>query len=148
MRLPETVAFAAAVCVSVAYSVPLASQTAKSGTVLLSCSGPAAMAARNIAKREKLTLGSDPKACLALASMYGGSSKQLIAAAPSAACAPKKAIQVYEKSIAGPWGNLLEKPVCGNSVSFGPNNPWGAIMITIDGRHYDQRGQYYTLAKY
>ena len=116
--------------------------------IALSCSGPAATAARKIAVREKLALATHPNACLALASMYGGSSKQLVVAAPSAACAAKKAIQVYEKSIAGPWGKMLEKPVCGSSVSFGPNNPWGAIMITIDGRHYDQRGAYYTPANY
>jgi hypothetical protein len=72
----------------------------------------------------------------------------MIVAAPSAACAPRKAIQVYERSRGGPWGNLLEKPVCGASVSFGPNNPWGGIMITIDGKHYDQRGAYYTPASY
>lgn len=116
--------------------------------ISLACSGPAASAARNIAVREKLSLGSNPKACLAIASMYGGSSKQLVIGAPSKACAPKSAIQVYEQSRAGPWANLLEKPVCGSSVSFGPNNPWGGIMITIDGRHYDQRGAYYTPANY
>ena len=98
--------------------------------------------------REKLTLGAHPQACLAQASMYGGSSKQIIAAAPSATCGRLKAIQIYERSIAGPWGNLLERAVCGTQVSFGPKNPWGATMITIDGKHYDQRGQYYTLAKY
>ena len=67
---------------------------------------------------------------------------------PSTACAPKKSIQIYEKSNSGLWGNILEKPVCGTSVSFGPNDPWGAIMITIDGKHYDQRGAYYTRVNY
>jgi hypothetical protein len=80
--------------------------------------------------------------------MYGGSSKQIVAAAPSAACGGRKAIQIYERARSGTWGNILEKPVCGLSVSFGPNNPWGGIMITIDGQHYDQRGAYYTPAKY
>ena len=35
---------------------------------------------------------------------------------------------IYERSIAGPWHNLLEKPVCGSSVPFGLNSP---------GRHHD-----------
>jgi hypothetical protein len=117
-------------------------------TINLACSGPDASAARKIAIREKLSLGSSPQACLAQASMYGGSSKQLIVAEPSAACGRLKAIQIYERSVAGPWGSLLEKPVCGSRVSFGPKNPWGATMITIDGKHYDQRGQYYTHAEY
>ena len=110
--------------------------------IRLSCSGPEAAAARNIAIQQRLMLGSHPQACFAQASMYGGSSKQLIVTAPSATCGRLKAIQVYERSIAGPWGNLLEKPVCGSTVSFGPKNPWDATMITIDGTHYDQRGQY------
>lgn len=148
MKLGKAVACAAA-CASIGYPAPAASKPAIGATAIrLSCSGPAALAARKIAVREKLALGTDPKACLALASMYGGSSKQMIVAVPSPGCAPKKAIQVYERSIAGPWGNLLEKPVCGTSVSFGPNNPWGGIMITIDGKHYDQRGAYYTPASY
>lgn len=121
---------------------------ASGSAIKLSCSGPDASAVRKIAMREKLTLGAHPQACLAQASMYGGSSKQIIAAAPSATCGRLKAIQIYERSIAGPWGNLLERPVCGTQVSFGPKNPWGATMITIDGKHYDQRGQYYTPAKY
>ena len=121
---------------------------ASGSAIKLSCAGPEAAATREIAVRGKLTLAVHPQACLAQASMYGGSSKQIIAAAPSAACGGLKAIQIYDRSIAGPWGNLLEKPVCGTSVSFGPKNPWGATMITIDGRHYDQRGQYYTPAKY
>lgn len=105
-------------------------------------------AARKIAVREKLALALDPQACLAQASMYGGSSKQIVAAVPSAACGRRKAIQIYERANSGTWGNILEKPVCGTSVAFGPNNPWGGIMITIDGQHYDQRGAYYTPAQY
>ena len=114
----------------------------------LACSGPAATAARKIASQQKLVLALDPKACLAQTSMYGGGSRQIVAAAPSATCGPRKAIQIYERSTSGAWGNMLEKPVCGTSVSYGPNNPWGGIMITIDGQHYDQRGAYYTPAKY
>lgn len=117
-------------------------------TIKLSCAGPAATAARRIATREKLELALDPKACLAQTSMYGGGSKQIIAAAPSVSCGRRKAIQIYERATSGTWGNILEKPVCGTSVSFGPNNPWGGIMITIDGQHYDQRGAYYTPARY
>lgn len=125
-----------------------AAPNASGSEIKLACSGAAATAARKIAIREKLILGLHPQACLAQTSMYGGGSKQIIAAAPSATCAPRKAIQIYEKATSGTWGNILEKPVCGTSVSFGPNNPWGAIMITIDGQHYDQRGAYYTPAKY
>ena len=80
--------------------------------------------------------------------MYGGSSKQIVAAITSPACGARKTIQVYERARSGNWGNLLEKPVCGTTVAFGPNNPWGAIMITFDGQHYDQRGAYYSLARY
>lgn len=80
--------------------------------------------------------------------MDGGRNKQIIAIAPSASCGRLKAFQIYERSIAGPLRNLLEAPVCGTRVSFGPKNPWGATMITIGGRHYDQRGQHYTPAKY
>ena len=149
MKLGNILAMSAALCEAIGLSTPVVSKPAAGGTAIrLACSGPAAAAARKIAVREKLTLGTDPKACLAVASMYGGSSKQLIAAVPSAECAPKKAIQIYERSNSGLWGNILEKPVCGSSVVFGPNNPWGGIMITIDGQHYDQRGAYYTPAKY
>ena len=125
-----------------------AAPQASGPAIKLSCSGPAAAAARKIANREKLALARDPKACLAQTSMYGGGSKQIIAAAPSATCDRGQAIQIYERATSGTWGNILEKPVCGTSVSFGPSNPWGAIMITIDGQHYDQRGAYYTPAKY
>jgi len=149
MKLGNILAVIAALCGTLGLSTPVVSKPATGGTAIhLACSGPAAVAARKIAVREKLALGTDPKACLAVASMYGGSSKQLIAAVPSAECAPKKAIQIYERSNSGLWGNILEKPVCGTSVAFGPNDPWGAIMITIDGRHYDQRGAYYTPATY
>jgi hypothetical protein len=125
-----------------------AAPQASGPAINLSCSGPGATAARKIASREKLALALDPKACLAQTSMYGGGSKQIVAAAPSATCGRRKAIQIYERATSGTWGNILEKPVCGTSVSFGPNNPWGGIMITIDGQHYDQRGAYYTPAKY
>lgn len=146
---PGKAATFAAICGSFGLPVPVAAKPVAAATAIrLSCSGPAAAAARKIVLREKLALGADPNACFALASMYGGSSKQLIVAAPSASCAPKKAIQVYEQSRAGPWGNLLEQPVCGTSISFGPNDPWGGIMITIDGKHYDQRGAYYTPANF
>ena len=148
MKLLKAIALGVLICGSCFPTVAFAKPVNGLTKIPLSCSGPAASAARKIAVHEKLTLGASPKACLALASMYGGSSKQLIVAAPSAACAPKSAIQIYERSIAGPWGNLLEKPVCGTSVSFGPNNPWGGIMITIDGKHFDQRGAYYAPANY
>ena len=125
-----------------------AAPQASGSAIKLSCSGAAAAAARKIAIREKLALAVNPQACLAQTSMYGGGSKQIVAAAPSATCGRRKAIQIYERATSGTWGNILEKPVCGTSVSFGPNNPWSAIMITIDGQHYDQRGAYYTPANY
>jgi hypothetical protein len=140
----------AAAILACVFSTPTQAAAAKpSGSAIkLSCSGPTAAAARKIASREKLTLALHPQACLAETSMYGGGSKQIVAAAPSASCGHQKAIQIYERATSGTWGNLLEKPVCGASVSYGPNNPWGGIMITIDGQHYDQRGAYYTPAKY
>lgn len=139
---------AAALAAFTSAPVQAAAPKGPGSPISLSCSGPAATAARKIAIREKLALASDPQACLAQTSMYGGGSKQIIAAAPSAACGQRKAIQLYERATSGTWGNMLEKPVCGANVSFGPNNPWGGIMITIDGRHYDQRGAYYTPAAY
>lgn len=148
MKLGKTLAVSAALFGALAFSTPTVSKPAAGGTAIRLACGPAAAAARKIAVREKLALAIDPKACLAVASMYGGSSKQLIAAVPSSECAPKKAIQIYERSNSGLWGIILEKPVCGTTVAFGPNNPWGGIMITIDGRHYDQRGAYYTPANY
>ncbi len=140
--------FAAAVAIAGAFSAPAqaASPQATGSGIKLSCSGPEASAVRKLATRAKLTL--HPRACVAQASMYGGSNKQIIAATPSPGCGRLKAIQIYERSIAGPWGNLLAKPVCGTNVSFGPKNPWGATMITIDRKHYDQRGKFYTLANY
>jgi hypothetical protein len=116
--------------------------------IKLSCAGPEAVAARKLAIRDKLKVGSDPGACFGHASMYGGSNRQIIAAAPSPDCGKLKAIDVYEQSRAGSWYSFFETPVCGMSVSIGPKDPWGALMITIDGKHYDQRGQYYTLQKY
>lgn len=145
MRFASSVLAVTLVSVTPAQS---ARPQAAPSAIRLSCSGPAADAARKIAVREKLALASDRKACLAQTSMYGGASKQIVAATPSASCGGRKAIQIYERANSGTWGNILEKPVCGTSVSFGPNNPWGAIMITIDGRHYDQRGAYYTPANY
>ena len=43
---------------------------------------------------------------------------------------------------------FLEADVPGTKVVVGPKNPWGAWMLTIDGRHYDQRGAYYEPVKY
>ena len=138
-----------AFALAVVISTPVEAAAPKAASpITLSCGGPAAAAARKIAVREKLTSAVHPQACLAQTSMYGGGSKQIIAAVPSAACGRRKAIQVYERATSGTWGNLFEKPICGSSISYGPNNPWGGIMITIDGQHYDQRGAYYTPAKY
>lgn len=125
-----------------------AAPQASGSAITLACAGPAAAAVRKTVAREKLALAMHPQACLAETSMYGGSSKQIVAAAPSASFGRRKAIQIYERANSGTWDKLLEQPVCGTSVSFGPENPWGAIMITIDGQHYDQRGAYYTPAPY
>ena len=80
--------------------------------------------------------------------MYGGSSKQIVAAILSPACSARRAIQVHERARGGNWGNLLEKTVCGTTFAFGPKNPWGAMMIAFYGQHHDRRGVSYTLAKY
>ena len=96
----------------VSHPAQAAPPQASGSAIKLSCSGREASAARTIAVQEKLTLGAHPQACLAQALMDGGSSKQIIAAAPSATCGRLKAFQIYERSIAGPWGNLLEAPVC------------------------------------
>ena len=87
---------AAALAGVMAAPIQAAPPEASRAPIKLSCTGPAAAAARKIAIREKLALAVDPKACLAQTSMYGGGSKQIVAAAPSATCGRRKAIQIYE----------------------------------------------------
>ena len=36
----------------------------------------------------------------------------------------------------------------GSKISIGPKDPWGDWMLTIDGKHYDSKGQYYVPVTY
>jgi hypothetical protein len=63
-----------------------------------------------------------------------------VVAAPSPQCKAGKLLNVYDQSRAGPWYALFKSPVCGTSISVGPRSPYGDNMITIDGRHYLEKG--------
>lgn len=115
--------------------------------VALACSGPEAAAGHKLVASEKLAVGNHPKACFGHMTLYDGPNRQVIAAEPSPRCPGASAIQIYEQSRAGPWSSFFEAPVCGRTVSAGPKDPWGAMMVSIDGRPYDQRGAYYIPAR-
>ncbi len=115
--------------------------------VPLACSGPEVAAGHRLVAREKLPVGNHPKACFGHMTLYEGPNRQVIAAQPSARCPGALAIQIYEQSRAGPWSSLFETPVCGRTASAGPKDRWGAMMVSIDGRPYDQRGAYYIPAR-
>ena len=129
-------ALAACPALSFAATATATAMTPRGVPIATQCQGPLA------AKGHKIARDFD------LGHLYDGNSNQLVVTAPSKACPGGTMLDVYEQARSGTWGSLLEKPLCAASVSFGPKNPWGAWMLTIDGRHYDQRGAYYTPATY
>ena len=68
--------------------------------------------------------------------------------AASAKCPGGRALDVYERSNAGLWHSFFPKPLCASKVSLGPKNPWGDWMLTIDGKHYDSKGEFYVAVAY
>ena len=125
-----------------------AAMTPRGVPVAVSCTGLLVAEGRKIAKADGLKLGQDPKACFGRMQIYEGNSRQMVVVAPSAACPKGQALDVYGQSRAGPWSAYFQKPVCGASVSVGPKNPWGDWMLTVDGKHYDSRGEFYVPVTY
>jgi hypothetical protein len=125
-----------------------AAPTPPGKVIAVSCSGVTVVEGRKVAKQDDLKHGQHPKACFGPMQIYDGPNKQFVVVAPSASCPGGKAVDVYEQSKAGPWYSFFEKPVCGSKLSIGPKDPWGDWMLTIDGKHYDSKGQYYVPVTY
>ena len=125
-----------------------AAVTPRGQVVVVTCTGPGVVQGKKIAKDNDLKHGQHPKACFGRMQIYDGPNRQFVVLAPSAACPGGKAIDVYDQSRAGPWYSYFEKPVCGSKISIGPKDPWGDWMLTIDGKHYDSKGQYYVPVTY
>jgi hypothetical protein len=125
-----------------------AAPTPRGQVIAISCSGATVVEGRKVAKQDDLKHGQHPKACFGRMQIYDGPNKQFVVVAPSASCPGGKAVDVYERSNAGAWYSFFEKPVCGSKLSIGPKDPWGDWMLTIDGKHYDSRGQYYVPVTY
>ena len=122
--------------------------TPRGQVVAITCAGPGVALGKKIAKENDLKHGQNPKACFGRMQIYDGPNKQFVVVAPSSTCPGGKALDVYEQSRAGPWYSFFEKPVCGSKISIGPKDPWGDWMLTIDGKHYDSKGQYYVPVTY
>ena len=125
-----------------------AAPTPRGKVIAVSCSGATVVEGRKVAKQDGLKHGQHPKACFGRMQIYDGPNKQFVVVAPSPSCPGGKAVDVYERSNAGPWYSFFEKPVCGSKLSIGPKDPWGDWMLTIDGKHYDSKGQYYIPVTY
>lgn len=125
-----------------------AAPTPRGQVVAVTCSGPNVILGRKTAKENDLKHGQHPKACFGRMQIYDGPNRQFVVVAPSTACPGGKAIDVYDQSRAGPWYSYFERPVCGSKISIGPKDPWGDWMLTIDGKHYDSKGQYYVPVTY
>ncbi len=113
--------------------------------VVITCTGPVVAQGHRIATENDLKSGKNPGACFGRMNFPGDGAAYLAVSVPSPRCPRGVAMDVYGQATAGNWGSYFETPVCGSTISIGPNNQWGADMLTIDGRHYDQRGQYYVL---
>lgn len=129
-------------------STAAAAPTPRNVPIKIECSGPVAAAGRKLAVANKLTVGAHAKACFGMMSIYEGGNREFVAVAPSTKCPGNKVLDVYGRSRAGPWYSFFEKPICGDSLSIGPKDPWGDWMLTINGRHYDSRGAYYVPVDY
>ncbi len=120
---------------------------ATAGKTQFSCSGAKVDAARKIAKENNLKLGADPKACFGEMKLTDGDRRQIVVAAPSPQCKTGNLLDVYDRSRAGPYYSLFAQPICGTNISAGPKSPYGDNMITIDGRHYMEKGANFMLVK-
>ena len=123
-----------------------AAPTPRGQVIAITCAGPTVVLGRKTAKENDLKHGQNPKACFGRMQIYDGPNRHFVVVAPSSACPGGKAVDVYEQSRAGPWYSFFEKPVCGSKLSIGPKDPWGDWMLTVDGKHYMSRGQYYVPA--
>ena len=132
-QLIATILFGAAT------SVGSAAQTANA-PVQFVCSGPKAEAGRKLAKENNLGLGLERGACFGEMKLTESDRRQLVVAAPSPRCKSGKLLNVYDQSRAGPYYALFDQPVCGSAISAGPRSPYGDNMITIDRRHYLEKG--------
>jgi hypothetical protein len=123
-------------------SLALTAAAATPAATAFSCSGPKVDAARKIAKENKLALGMDSKACFGEMKLTESDRRQIVVAAPSAECKSGKLLDVYDRSRAGLYHSLFEKPICGTNISAGPRTQAGD-MLTIDGRQYWEKGAHY-----
>lgn len=114
--------------------------------IVITCTGPVVAQGHRIARENDLKSGQNPKACFGRMHFTGDGAAYLAVSVPSPHCPRGTAIDVYGQANSGSWGSYFETPVCGSTISIGPKNQWGADMLTIDGRHYDQRGGLYHLA--
>ena len=99
--------------------VAQAAPTPRGQLIAVSCSGATVVEGRKLAKQDGLKHGQHPKACFGRMQIYDGPNKQFVVVAPSANCAGGKAVDVYERSNAGPWYSFFEKPVCGSPRTLG-----------------------------
>ncbi|GAA4748724.1 hypothetical protein GCM10023264_13570 [Sphingomonas daechungensis] len=129
-------------------STAIAAPTPRGQVIAIACAGAVVTEGRKVAKDNDLKHGQNPKACFGRMQIYDGPNRQFVVVAPSTSCPGGKAIDVYERSNAGSWYSFFEKPVCGSKLSIGPKDPWGDWMLTIDGKHYDSRGQFYVPVTY
>jgi hypothetical protein len=120
-----------------------APMTTPGKTIAIACTGPLATAARQVGTKNGIKAAMHPGACFGKMQIYDGPNFQYVAVIPAPACPKGKALDVYSNSRAGPWYSYFEKPVCGSVISIGPKNQWGDWLLTVDGRHYGSRGQYY-----
>ncbi len=132
--------FACAASSSPGLAAPM---TTPGKAIPITCTGPLAVAARAVAVKNGIKAGTQPGACFGKMQIYDGPNFQYVAVIPSPGCPKGKALDVYGNSRAGPWYSYFEKPVCGSVISIGPKNQWGDWSLTVDGRRYDSRGQYY-----
>ena len=144
MRLPLMIPAVAAAAVP--FATVQAAPTPRGQTIAVACSGAVATLGRKTARENDLKFGQDPKACFGRMQIYDGPNRQFVVVAPTKACPGGKAIDVYDRSRAGPWYSFFEKPVCGSKLSIGPKNQWGDWMLTIDGKRSHSRGAYYVPA--
>lgn len=121
-------------------SMLFAGTEAAAAPVQFVCSGPKVDAARKVAKENDLKLAMDASACFGEFQLTESARKQFVVAVPASNCKGGKLLNVYDRSRAGPWYALFKQPICGTSISVGPKSPYGDNMITIDGRHYLEKG--------
>lgn len=139
-------ALIAAALTALSATTATAAPTPRGVPVAIACSGAVANEGRAVSKQNDLKLGQDAKACFGRFQIYDGPDHQFVVVAPSPRCPGGKALDVYGQSRAGGWYNYFEKPICGSTLSVGPKSRWGDWLLTIDGRHYEERGAYYVPA--